>query len=333
MRFLQPTYLKLFYLLAALFPLWLYRFSVKRSTRRSLGDSELLSRTSNLSPLWRECGRYLLLNLVLAALILALARPQLAHEKLVSEPRKMDIIFLLDSSPSMRASDISPSRLEKALEVIGSFSRRKLPQDRIGLVSFSAGSLILSYLTEDPNNILYYLDFLKNETVLSFGTNIGRALKSGLDILAKESEISPVPSSHKRVFILVSDGEDHGKELQSAVQEVKKQGIKVHTIGVGSKEGAPIPIAWQDGAIKYLEDQKGNRIVSRFDDETLQRVAQETSGNSFHSFSGKELESAFAEIFLKEREIEGFKKVVEYEDLYHTFLLGALGFFLTAVLI
>lgn len=333
MRFLQPYYLKLFWLLVALLPLWLYGFSIKRRGRGSLQDCEALKKSSNLSSLRCESGRYLLLNLVLVALIAALAHPQWMREKMVPEPRKLDLVFLLDISPSMRANDIRPSRLEKALDVIGDFSRRKLPQDRLGLVSFSGGSLILSYLTEDPNNILYYLDFLRNETTPSYGTNIGRALKNGLDILAKESETGSNFASNKKVFILVSDGEDHGKELQSALQQVQQQGIRVHTIGIGSKEGAPIPIAWEEGRIRYLEDQDGKPIMTRFDDETLRLVAQQTQGNSYQSFTAVELEKAFAEIFLKERETEGFKKVVEYEDLYQGFLLSAFGIFLTAVLI
>ncbi|MBI4488216.1 MAG: VWA domain-containing protein [Deltaproteobacteria bacterium] len=333
MRFLQPQYLKLFFLLIALLPLWLYHLSYKHKMRLGLGDSRPLRGISHLSSLWSVCGRYLLLNLVLASLIFALAHPQRIREMRAPHPKKMDIVFLLDISPSMRAKDILPSRLERALEVIGSFSRKKLPHDRIGLVSFSGGSLILSYLTEDPDNILYYLKYLKDDASLSLGTNIGRALKNGLTIITKESEVSPEAAQHKRVFILVSDGEDHGAELESAVREVARLGIKVHAIGIGSKEGAPIPIAWEDGKISYLEDQKGNKILSRFDENTLRRVAEATGGNAYRSFTGQELESAFAEIVLKERDIEGFKKVIEYEDAYQGFLLAALGIFLTAMLI
>ncbi|MGH7771525.1 MAG: vWA domain-containing protein, partial [Candidatus Binatia bacterium] len=219
MRFLQPQYFKLFFLLVALVPLWFYYVSIKRKTRISLGDSRPLRRISHLSSLKREWGRYLLFNLVLAALIFALAHPQLSRERRVSEPRKMDIVFLLDTSPSMRAQDVQPSRLERALDVIGRFSRKKLPHDRVALVSFSGGSLILSYLTEDPNNVLYYLDYLRDDHYLSLGTNIGRALKNGLTVIAKEAEANPETTNHKKVFILLSDGEDHGKELEGAVQE------------------------------------------------------------------------------------------------------------------
>ena len=333
MRFLYPQYFKLFFLLVTLFPLWLYYVWTKYQTRLALGDSQPLRKVSHLSSLRRESIRYVLLNLVLALLIFALTHPQWIREKGVAQAKKMDIVFLLDTSPSMRAGDIAPSRLERAMEVIGSFARKMLPHDRIGLVSFSSGSLILSYLTQDPSNILYYLDYLRDDTTLSLGTNIGQGLENGLAIFTKELEVSPEAMHHKRVFILVSDGEDHGRALESAVGEIKRIGIKVHTIGIGSKGGAPIPIAWEEGKVRYLEDEEGNRIISRFDEGTLRWIAEQTGGNAYRSFTGQELGGTFAEIVLKEREIEGFKKVTEYEDIYQNFLLVALGAFLATMLI
>lgn len=333
MRFLQPQYLKLFLILAALFPLWTYRLWVKAQTRGTLGDSQPLRKLSHLSSLRREFAQFLLFSGVLAALILALAQPQISREKKVPLAKRMDLVFLLDTSPSMRAEDIRPSRLERALEVIGSFSRKRLAEDRVALVGFAEGSLILSYLTEDPDNILYYLDYLREETAPAFGTNIGRALKSGLEVVAKEIERRPASASHKRVFILLSDGEDHGEELAGALEDVKKLGVRVHTIGIGSREGAPIPISHTGAETQYLEDAHGQPIIAKFDEKTLRWIADETGGRAYRSFTGRELESTFAEIVLKEREVAGFKKVMEHENIHLPFLLGALGVFLAALLV
>ena len=333
MRFLQPQYLKLFLVLVALVPLWLIFLRTKYKTRLSFGQQSPLEKVSRLSPLWRDVGRYALLNLVLAGLIVALAHPQRIRDKKITQPKRMDIVFLLDTSPSMRAQDIPPSRLERALEVIGGFAHKKLPDDRLALVSFAEASLILSYLTEDPNNILYYLDYMRSDTTPSFGTNIGRALKNGLTVITKELEVRPQAARYHRVFILLSDGEDHGSELEAALTQVKRTGIKVHTIGIGSQEGAPIPIARENGTVRYLEDDQGTQIISRFDEATLRRVAEQTGGNAYRSFTGQELEHIIGEIVLKERSIEGLKKIVDYEDLYHNFLLASLGAFLAAILL
>jgi Ca-activated chloride channel family protein len=334
MVFLRPEYFKLFFVLAFLAPLWLFYFFTKRNTRNRLGTGRPLQKISYLHSLWRDGTRYLLLNLALTALVLALAHPQLIREKQVGQPEKMDVVFLLDSSPSMRAEDVPPSRLERALEIVGRFARHKASQDRIGLVSFASGSLILSYLTEDPSNILYYLNYLKDDSSFSPGTNIGRAIQNGLAVLAREAEIHPeVAARQKKVFILISDGEDHGNELETAVRDTTRQGIRVHTIGIGSIEGAPIPIGRENGVIRYVEDAKGSRVLSRFDERSLRWIAETTGGTAHRSFTGQELEGFFAAIVKQERKIEGFKKVVEYEDVYRRFLLAAFGLLLVGMLV
>jgi Ca-activated chloride channel family protein len=333
MVFLQPEYFKLFFLIALLVPFWLFYFFSKRQSRRRLGAGSPLVKISHLRPLWRDLARYLLINLALVALVVALAHPQFIREKQVAQPERIDVIFLLDNSPSMRAEDIPPSRLERALDIIGRFVRNKPSQDRIGLVSFASGSLILSYLTEDPSNILYYLNYLKDDSVFNPGTNIGRAIQNGLTVLSRDAELHPEGARQKKVFILMSDGEDHGDELENAVREATRHGIRIHTIGLGSLEGAPIPMAREDGMIRYVEDAKGNRIMSRLDERTLRWVAETTGGSAHRSLTGQELEGFFTGIVKQERKIEGFRKVIEYEDTYRRFLMAAFGLLLVGMLV
>ena len=333
MIFLQPHYFKLFFLLLLLVPLWLYHLSTKSRGRRRLGAQEPLRRISDLSSFGRSWIRYLLLNLALASLIFALAHPQIMRETTVAQPKRMDVVFLLDTSPSMRARDIPPSRLERAIEVIQAFSQKKPPDDRVALVSFAGGSLILSYLTRDPDNLPYYLNYLREDAAPRFGTNIGQALTNGMAILSKEAEIDSKTSRHKKVFVLISDGEDHGALLESGLRTVKEKGVPVHTIGIGSEEGAPIPISEENGAVEYLEDEGGKRIVTRFNEKTLRSIAEQSGGKFYRAFTGQELEGIFNHIAVREREIEGLKRVVSYEDLYRGFLFGALAFFMAATLV
>jgi len=191
MVFLQPEYFKLFFLLVLLVPLWLFYFFSKRNARKRLGAAGPLQKISHLHSLWRDGMRYLLINLALVALVLALAHPQLIREKQVGQPERMDVVILLDNSASMRAEDVPPSRLERALEIVGRFARNKPSQDRVGLVSFASGSLILSYLTEDTSNILYYLNYLKDDASFNPGTNIGRAIQNGFAILSRDRRALP----------------------------------------------------------------------------------------------------------------------------------------------
>ncbi len=330
MRFLQPYYLLLFVLPLVLLPLWFYRLSRMRVLRARLAAGALRA-LSSLSSLSGEVAAFLLANLALAALIMALAQPQWVRRVAVPEFKKMDLVFLIDTSPSMRAEDVRPSRLDRALDLIADFCDRKPAQDRAGLVAFSSGSIVLSYLTEDPANIRYYLNYLRQDRVLRVGTNIGRALNNGMTVLTKEREINRAAADNKRVFILISDGEDHGRELDSAVRNIKKSGVKVHTIAIGSTQGAPVPVAWdKEGQARYLLDGKGNRIISHLDERTLRWIAQETGGGAYRSITGEEMWGSLARIIEEEREIQGFKQTVEYLDMHQAFLIAAFGLFLTA---
>lgn len=330
MTFLYPEYLKLLLLLLILLPASLYRLRSRFRARRRLGG-EKLGLVSHPSGRLAETLKLAASFSAMACLALALARPQIMVEKRMPELRKMDVVFLLDVSPSMRAQDIKPSRLLRAMRVISEFIEKKLPEDRFGLVSFSESSVILSYLTSDPNNIIFYLDYLREARELVLGTNIGGALKSALTVIARHMELEPEGGRNKKVFILISDGEDHGEELESALRAVAKAGIRTYAIGIGSRQGALIPIAEERGRIKYLEDDNGNPITSTFDEATLRRVASETGGRYYRAFTGEELEHIFAEIFLKERDIQGFKRVSQPLELYRHLLLAAFGFFVLRI--
>lgn len=333
MRLLHPQYLALFLFLPPLLALWWYRMALKARLRRRLGDGAALYRSSRAASAQRDWGRFALLNLVLAALVLALAQPQWVRHGVAPELRRMDTVFIVDTSPSMRAQDVAPSRLERALEMIAAFARRKAPQDRVGLVAFSSGSTVLSYLTEDPQNILFYLDYLKDDPSVRLGTNIGRALRNALAVLAKEAQVDPRAADATRVLVLISDGDDHGAELEAAVRDAKKRAIRVHTVAIGSARGAPIPVAWSDGRPEYLLDARGQPVLSRLDERSLRWIAEETGGASYRASSGHELTPVFAEIARKEREIRGYKPVSEYHDAYSGLLFAALGLFLTSLLL
>jgi len=298
-----------------------------------LGIGRALKRISHFSSLRKDVIRCLLLNLVMAAMIFALAHPQKVQEQKVPQLGVLDVVFLLDTSPSMKAADIQPSRLARALDVIGVFSSAKLEHDRVGLVSFAGGSLIISHLTEDADNIVFYLDYLRDDTTVSHGTNIGSGLINGLTVIRKEAEVNPGAARNKKVFILLSDGEDNSAELEGSLAAVRGQGVKVHTVGVGSLQGAPIPIAYERGRPVFLEDEEGKRIISRFDERTLQWIAEQTGGKYYRSLSGFELDKTFSQIARSEREVDGYRKVIEYQDLYQAFLLAAAGLFFLTLLI
>ena len=309
-----------------------YAFSSLVKARRRLGIN-LNSLTSRPTSLWRRGLQLTVGLLMLACLILALARPQTITERRVADLRKLDVVLLLDISPSMRAQDIYPSRLARATEVIGAFINKKLPDDRFGLVSFAENSLVLSYLTADPNNIEFYLDYLRNQGVLQYGTNIGGALKNAMVVLTRQAEIEPAMLKNKKVFILLSDGEDFGDELKSALEEVVRRHITVYCMGIGSRDGSYIPIGQENGKVQYLLGKNDQPILTTFDESSLRQVAANSGGRYYRAYTGPQMTQAFSDIFTKAREVQGYRRVSEPHELYRTFLISALGFFFLRVLV
>jgi Ca-activated chloride channel family protein len=332
MTFLRPEFLHMGWGLLAL-ALWcVYSLRSLAAARARLGvNSSVL--TSRPSSLFRRAMQLTIGLLLLGCLILAIARPQTVIERRIADLRKLDVVLLLDISPSMRAQDIYPSRLARATEVIGTFIRTKLRDDRFGLVSFSDTSLTLSYLTSDPNNINFYLEYLRNQGVLQYGTNIGGALKNAIVVLTRQAEIESGMNRNKKVFILLSDGEDFGDGLRSAVDEAVKRDITVYSIGIGSRTGAYIPIGEENGKVQYLLGKDERPILTSFDESSLRLVADRSGGRYYRAYSGTDMTQAFNDIFLRSREIQGFRRVRELQERYRDFLLAAFGLLLVRVLI
>jgi Ca-activated chloride channel homolog len=261
---------------------------------------------------WRRdaavCGASVL---AAAALVFALMRPQalLAHR--VPDYERQDLIVMLDRSLSMHARDILPSRFSRATLELRNLLRQK-PEgiDRVGLVGFADGALVLSYLTGDVESLLFYLDWLDGESSVLFGTNIGASLKSAMDIAKKDDR-----PTRKR-FLLVSDGEDHGTELNTALDTFRAEGYRVDCIGIGSEQAVPIPLNASGDQDSYLRDDAGRRVTTKFEEATLIRVATTTGGRYVRSTTGTELARAIGELVKGDRRILGWRSVTEYRDLY-----------------
>ena len=332
MTFLQPGFLHLGWGLLALSAWCVYSLGSLARARKRLGAG-VRNLTSRPSAIWRRGLQLTIGLLMLGCLIVALARPQVMNERSVADLRKLDVVLLLDTSPSMRAQDIYPSRLARATEVIGTFIQKKLSDDRFGLVSFSENSLVLSYLTPDPNNIDFYLDYLRNQGVLQYGTNIGGALKNAIVVLSRQAEIEPAMRTNKKVFILLSDGEDYGDELKFALQEVIRRQIAVYCIGIGSRTGSLIPIGEENGKVKYLLGKNDRPILTSFDERPMREIAGRSGGSYYRAHTGAEMDQAFSDIFMKAREVQGYRRVREMHERYKAFLTAAFGLFLLRVLI
>lgn len=331
MSFGVPKLLYLLFLLpaAAVLFWFILRYVEKVRTQFQMKQVARVSRASSRFRYFRLTFWFVL---GCGSLILAAAEPQIELKGEEEIYRKVNVILLLDTSLSMRARDIAPSRLDRASEEIQNFILHRSENiDQMGLVSFAGSSVILSYLTHDASNILFYLEYLQADVAPTFGTDIGAAFKNGLILLEKEQELDDSLQAEDLIFILISDGEDHGELLREAVQKAVELGLRTYCVGLGTQLGGYIPIGERDGHTIFLVDERGSRLLATFDEGTLRWVAGTTGGRYYRSHTGTELYKNLNDILWNERKVIGTRMVTETKPLYYWFIVtgfAALSIFL-----
>lgn len=217
-------------------------------------------------PLWRSLRWTVLLALGFVCWL----DPRWGDDVVAVERRGLDLIFCLDTSRSMLASDLPPTRLERALRDIRSVLGELAGGDRVGLVVFAGEAKLRVPLTHDVDSFAALLDQVDTDAVRTGGTDLGKALR-------RAGELADGEHVATTVVLLLTDGEDLAGLGQQAASELKEQELTVFTVGYGSRLGSKITIE-RDGQQEFLRDRDGNEVVSRMDPESLRRVAEVTGG-------------------------------------------------------
>lgn len=317
MKIIQPEMGLLFLILPFVWAFWAITYRRRQQIRQRLIDSPVLNRISRLSSKRRDRCVLALSSIAVSFLIAALMRPQIEITHRVPEYEKQDLIVLLDRSMSMAAEDIPPSRFVRAKQEIRSFLLSK-PEaiDRVGLVTFAGTSLILSQPTRDTGAILFYLDWIEEDPRPQYGTDIGAALESALEVTKKDR------SANKKIYVLLSDGEDYGARLDQSLAAMRSEGARVHSIGIGSTREVPIPARIGFETV-LAEDESGNPLTTTFNETTLRWVSMSTGGFYFRSTIGNELSAAIRHAVTEELQIREWKTEREHRDVYQWLILCA----------
>jgi Ca-activated chloride channel homolog len=220
----------------------------------------------------RRGFKNLLLMLALAGVGMALARPQWGELKSTSQWLGEDVVFALDCSNSMLATDVRPNRLQRAKLAILDFVRTH-GRGRVGLVAFAGGSFLQCPLTLDYDAFENALQAVDEKTIPIAGTDIGRALKEANHAMEK--------ASRRKLVVLVTDGEDLEKSGVATAQSLGTNGLVVFTVGIGSPAGSEIQILNPAGQLELVRDLNGEVVRSRLDEKTLAAIAQATGGNYY----------------------------------------------------
>ncbi len=225
------------------------------------------------SPRWR-LARLLLLLLGAAGFVLALARPQWGIVREKVEREGVDVVFVLDTSGSMASADVPPNRFFLARAALLSLAQR-LEGDRLALLAFEGEAYPLVPLTLDADALGLFLDTLEPGVVPTPGTSLGLGLERGLELFVDEER-------RNKVMVLVSDGEDLEGQVEAAVRHSKEAGVVVHTVGVGTEQGDPVPsFDAQGNPAGYKKLPDGSPVISRLDAGALEAIARGTGGRFF----------------------------------------------------
>ena len=276
MQFANLSALCYLWLVPFLGALFLWAARRKRRAVAAFGDRGLMAKLSQaVSPMRDRLKSGLVLGGVFF-LVLALARPQWGERTEEVVRTGVDVFIALDTSLSMDATDIAPSRLEKARHIAASLIDR-LQGNRVGLIVFAGSAFVQCPLTLDDGAARIFLDSVSTGAVAETGTNLASAIDAARrGFVSKESKY--------KVVVLLTDGEQHEGDPMEVAEQARQEGVVIHTIGVGTAAGDPIPIRDARGEITdYKRDEAGQPVLSRLDEDSLSRIALATGGEYYRA--------------------------------------------------
>jgi Ca-activated chloride channel family protein len=275
MRFGEPLYLYLIVLIPLLAGFMIWAEKKRKSLSAQFVDASLLSRLVNPGVVEQRRRKTRLLIWGLVFLMIALAQPRWGFQWQDLKQTGVDIVVALDVSNSMRATDIKPSRLDRAKHKVADLLRM-LKRDRVGLVAFAGTSFLHCPLTLDYQAAEMFLSALDTDLIPLQGTALGHAIETSIQAFSTTEKKS-------KAIILITDGEDHEGTVLKALQRAKREGVKIFVIGIGQDEGVPVPDPMGSG---FKRNRSGEIVLSKINEPLLEKIAVESGGTYVRSVHG-----------------------------------------------
>lgn len=317
-RFENPQYLYLLIVIPLLAILYYYSNYRRRIRLRKYGDPALLKELMIDVSAWRGQAKAWLLLLALASLIIATARPQFGTKIDTSERNGIEAIIAMDVSNSMLANDVRPSRLDKSKMLVSNMVD-EMKDDKVGLIVYAGQAFVQLPITNDYVSAKMFLDGIDPSMIATQGTDIATAIELSMKSFTQKKDVS-------RAIFLITDGEDNEGGAVEAAKEAATRGIHVYVLGVGSPDGAHIPIP---GTTQYFIDEQGNPIVSRLSEEMCRQIAHAGQGAYIYvdnsSSAQKELSRYVDKLAKTKLETQIYS---EFDEQYQGFIILALFFLL-----
>jgi Ca-activated chloride channel homolog len=268
-RFGHPEYLYLLVIIPVLAFMQLYFQHQRKKKLQRFGNTELLSHLMPDVSFIRPAVKFYLLLMAAAAIIVTLASPQFGTKLETVKRKGIELMIALDVSNSMNATDVEPSRLDRAKLAIERLTG-KLVNDRIGLIVFAGEAYVQLPITSDYASARLFLSSITTDIVPTQGTAIGSAINLASISFSQQEDVN-------RAIVVITDGENHENDAIEAAEAARKKGIKVYTVGMGSPDGAPIPVS-PNNRSNFMKDKQGNVIITKMNTALLKQIAQAGEG-------------------------------------------------------
>jgi Ca-activated chloride channel family protein len=306
-----------FYLLFSIIPVLvlIYSFSSysKKKKLNKFASKLVFSKITSGISKYKSFSKFLLVIIAISSLILAIMNPQIGSKLEEVKREGIEIMIAIDVSNSMLAEDIKPNRLESAKQAINNLIN-KLYNDKIGIILFAGDSFLQLPLTTDYSAAKLLLSTVSTELIPTQGTAIGSAIQLAMDSFTEESKTG-------KALIIITDGENHEDDALTIAKEANEKGITITTIGMGTEEGAPIPLFRNGQRYDFIKDREGNTVVTKLDAAMLSQIASSANGGFLRaSNAGVDLKEIIDEMQDLEKETFESKVFTDYEDRFQIFL-------------
>ncbi len=261
--------------------------------------------------------KFIFYSLAMISLLFGLANLQFGTKIEEVKREGVDLMIALDVSNSMLAEDLSPNRLERAKRAIYQLIEN-LHNDRLGIIVFAGQSYVQLPITTDYSSAKLFLETIGTDIVPTQGTAIGSAIDLAMESFDFENGTS-------KAIIVITDGENHEDDAQSAAKNAIAKNVSVHTIGMGAVQGAPIPIYKNGNRVGFRTDNTGNTIITKLDEKMLRDIASAGNGSYVRATNANAgLKIIMDEINKMDKKEFGSKSIKDYEDRFQLFLIAAL---------
>jgi Ca-activated chloride channel family protein len=278
MSFGHPTWLWILLVLPAL--AFFFARAEQRGAERlqQFVAARLLPQLAGTVNRGRRILRFVLLLLVLALVLVSLARPRWGYAFDEVKRKGLDLLFAVDVSRSMLSNDVQPNRLER-VKLATQDLLNELQGDRVGLIAFAGRAFLQAPLTIDYDAAVDSINDLDTKTIPEGGTNISDAIALATRTFGKAA-------TGNRALIIFTDGEELSGDAVHAAKAAAETGVRIFAIGVGTPGGSLIPIPGAGGGTAFVKDAKGEVVKSKLDETRLREIAQAADGFYLHLENG-----------------------------------------------